>query len=103
MALVASVFSRKMRCSFSPQRSTSDIIRSVRKSCRGNENNAQVAMPSFCLLAWLRVFVRPGFSLQALVYYVFTAGGRHIPVNLDPNDAEDTEKTTCLMITTQRK
>lgn len=34
MALVASVFSRKMRCSFSPQRSTSDIIRSVRKSCR---------------------------------------------------------------------
>lgn len=39
MALVASVFSRKMRCSFSPQRSTSDIIRSVRKSCgaRGGE------------------------------------------------------------------
>lgn len=34
MALVASVFSRKMRCSFSPQRSTSDIIRSVRKSCQ---------------------------------------------------------------------
>ena len=33
MALVASVFSRKMRCSLSPQRSTSDIIRSVRKSC----------------------------------------------------------------------
>ena len=32
IALVASVFSLKMRCSFSPQRSTSDIIRSVKKS-----------------------------------------------------------------------
>lgn len=32
MAFVASVFSLKMRCSFSPQRSTSDIIKSVRKS-----------------------------------------------------------------------
>lgn len=32
IALVANVFSLKMRCSFSPQRSTSDIIRSVKKS-----------------------------------------------------------------------
>lgn len=37
MALVASVFSRKMRCSLSPQRSTSDIIRSVRKSWGGRQ------------------------------------------------------------------
>lgn len=33
------VFSRKMRCSFSPQRSTSDIIRSVRKSCGAREES----------------------------------------------------------------
>lgn len=33
MALVARVFSRNIRCSLSPHRSTSDIIRSVRKSC----------------------------------------------------------------------
>lgn len=37
MAFVASVFSLKMRCSFSPQRSTSDIIKSVRKSCRNTK------------------------------------------------------------------
>lgn len=41
MAFVASVFSRKIRWSFSPQRSTSDIIRSVRKSYR-NRNASQL-------------------------------------------------------------
>lgn len=41
MALVASVFSLKMRCSFSPQRSTSDIIKSVRKSFRQQQTQTQ--------------------------------------------------------------
>ena len=42
IALVASVFSLKMRCSFSPQRSTSDIIRSVRKSCRDKQKSKSI-------------------------------------------------------------
>lgn len=42
MAFVASVFSLKIRCSFSPQRSTSDIIRSVRKSYKKNIGMCQI-------------------------------------------------------------
>lgn len=42
IAFVASVFSLKMRCSFSPQRSTSDIIKSVRKSCRDKQKSKSI-------------------------------------------------------------
>lgn len=58
MAFVASVFSLKMRCSFSPQRSTSDIIKSVRKSCRKNKTSTGLVTASpaslrdYSLFSW---------------------------------------------------
>lgn len=45
IAFVANVFSLKMRCSFSPQRSTSDIIKSVRKSCRKRQKQESTTSP----------------------------------------------------------
>lgn len=42
MALVPSVFSRNIKCSFSPHLSTSDIIRSVRKSWMNTQTSKQV-------------------------------------------------------------
>lgn len=51
IALVASVFSLKMRCSFSPQRSTSDIIRSVKKSWKAKPtvgHHALTLVPQSC-------------------------------------------------------
>lgn len=54
IALVASVFSLKMRCSFSPQRSTSDIIRSVKKSWKA----------------------KPTVGHHALTYTLFSRAGR---------------------------
>lgn len=48
IALVASVFSLKMRCSFSPQRSTSDIIRSVKKSWKAKPTVGHQVSRSLC-------------------------------------------------------
>lgn len=88
MAFVASVFSLKMRCSFSPQRSTSDIIKSVRKSCRKKQEKKEkqdkhrVSNRKSCILTWLftlqlgghkalvdRFIVRSAFEVRVFLFW----------------------------------